>query len=74
LVSEEKEAEAVVHTGRAEKAWRVGNATVVSSACLNHGGACSGVSRGEGESTWSGESEGETERGLGQLQIEVRRG
>ena len=32
------------------------------------------MSRGEGESTWSGESEGETERGLGQLQIEARRG
>ena len=71
---EEAEAEAVVHVTRAEKARRVGNTIAASLARLGHGGACSGMSRGEGERRGSGESEGETERGLGWLQIEARSG
>ena len=50
----------VVHAARAEKARRAGNAVAASLARLGHGGACSGVSRGEGERRGGGEGEGET--------------
>ena len=72
-VEEEKEAEAMVHTARAEKAWRAGNVAMASSTHLDHGGTCSGASRAR-ESAKAVERKGETERGLGQLQIEARRG
>jgi hypothetical protein len=62
--TKENAGETVVHVAMVKKARRAGNAAVVSSACLGHGDACFGTSRGESGRRGSGESEGETKRGL----------